>query len=180
MALLNHSCTPSAVVVFPSYHTPANPKPMRVVAIRPIAAGEEILTSYVDLGLPLRKRRAELRERYYFECDCALCMRRREEWVDPREAFKCVKKDCSGLVRMPGESCRSLAARLQLTPRLPDVELQTGDVEDGCSKCGSLRQTNVEQLKTTIASAEAELARAESQQYTGTALNSITTRRVAH
>ncbi|ORY73105.1 hypothetical protein BCR35DRAFT_307372 [Leucosporidium creatinivorum] len=151
VALINHACLPNAVVVFPSYHTSSNPQPMRVVAIRDIKPGEELLTSYVDLGLPLRRRKAQLRESYHFECTCALCFKRRAEWVDPREALKCRKEQCVGLLRMP------------------DVELQNGDVETACETCGGATSTNVEHLKATIATAESELAAAESLQYTDSA-----------
>lgn len=103
VALVNHSCTPNAVVVFPAYHTFSTPKPMRVVAIRDIKPGEELLTSYVDLGLPLRRRKAELRANYHFECSCSLCFKRKEDWIDPREALRCGKGKCGGLLRMLGQ-----------------------------------------------------------------------------
>jgi len=76
---------------------------MRVVAIRDIKPGEELLTSYVDLGLPLRRRKAELRANYHFECTCSLCFMEKEEWVDPSEALRCGKGKCTGLLRMPGK-----------------------------------------------------------------------------
>ncbi|KLT44665.1 SET domain-containing protein [Cutaneotrichosporon oleaginosum] len=77
VALCNHSCWPNAVVVFPSG------REMCVVAIRDIAPGEEILTAYIDVSLPLAERQADLQSRYGFTCDCALCAKG-ENWADPR------------------------------------------------------------------------------------------------
>ncbi|GAA6049194.1 hypothetical protein JCM3770_003304 [Rhodotorula araucariae] len=99
-ALFNHSCAPNAVVVFPSFPTLASPRHMHVVAIRPIAAGEEVLTSYVDLALPRDRRRRDLSERYKFDCECVAC---EADGVDPREALSCpnAKEGCEGLIQLP-------------------------------------------------------------------------------
>lgn len=99
VALINHSCSPNAVVVFPSFADSSNRKPMRVVAICNIEPGEELLTSYVDLGLPKHLRQAELKERYFFDCSCSLCSE--SGGIDPRQAFMCRSKSCSGQLPMP-------------------------------------------------------------------------------
>lgn len=75
---------------------------MRVVAIRPIAPGEEVLTSYIDLTLPSRIRQRELKTRYLFDCVCTLCSRPRNDWIDPRESLDCPRR-CGGRAWMPGE-----------------------------------------------------------------------------
>ncbi|ORX40489.1 hypothetical protein BD324DRAFT_677953 [Kockovaella imperatae] len=96
VALCNHSCEPNAVVVFPH-----GGRDMDIVAIRQIATGEEILTSYIDISLPLAERQADLKERYGFICDCELCQRSREtSWVDPRW---CVYDSSGGLKSFEGE-----------------------------------------------------------------------------
>lgn len=82
VALFNHSCWPNAAVVFPS-GTKAG---MHVVALRPIGADEEVVTSYVDISLPAALRRQALERQYYFECACELCSRGPEAGRDPREA----------------------------------------------------------------------------------------------
>ncbi|KWU44592.1 hypothetical protein RHOSPDRAFT_33920 [Rhodotorula sp. JG-1b] len=67
-ALINHSCVPNAVVVFPSFpkSTPSSSTSihMAVVALRDLERGEEVVTSYVDLSLPCEERQKELQERY--------------------------------------------------------------------------------------------------------------------
>ena len=119
-ALINHSCSPNAVVVFPSRPSANSPPSysadcdisstrqfMQVLAIRPIAPGEEILTSYIDLSLPRRMRVADLKERYYFDCDCAACEEgriRSATVVDPRESLQCQVGGCQGVAWLPGES----------------------------------------------------------------------------
>jgi hypothetical protein len=44
-----------------------------MVALRPIAAGEELLQSYVDEGLPFQERQLALQE-YGFTCQCPRCL----------------------------------------------------------------------------------------------------------
>ena len=94
-ALLNHSCTPNTVVVFSSATEHAR-CPMEVVALRDLAEGEPIYTSYVDLAAPLPVRQQTLQERYYFTCKCRLCTR--GHWVDPRTARWCARPGCHGWV----------------------------------------------------------------------------------
>lgn len=122
VALANHSCAPNAVVVFPN--GPLKPDGMHIVAIADIAPGEEVLTAYVDIANPRRIRQMELKERYFFDCQCALCERPKQEptWIDPREALQCKRpsdtKQCDGLTPLP--------ANLE-TDELQKVK---------CSKCG--------------------------------------------
>ncbi|KDE06515.1 hypothetical protein MVLG_03166 [Microbotryum lychnidis-dioicae p1A1 Lamole] len=100
VALFNHSCQANAVIVFPSVPSPSkNPAYMRVVAIRPIKEGEEVVTSYVDPLLTRGRRRKELRERYGFECCCAVC---EKVGVDKRERVFCKNgaKGCEGEIKL--------------------------------------------------------------------------------
>lgn len=96
----NHSCKPNAVIVWPQ-GPGGSAAPLHVVAIKDIAPGEEIVTSYVDLSDPPRVRIKTLKERYFFDCDCALCTKGKKK-LDPREVLWCGKK-CGGWVKMPGE-----------------------------------------------------------------------------
>ncbi|KAJ3823176.1 hypothetical protein F5880DRAFT_1482708 [Lentinula raphanica] len=103
VALINHSCDPNAVVVFPRvFSDPKNNEPlMHVVAIRDIQPEEDlfILTSYIDATLPTRLRQQSLNETYNFECRCGLCSM---VGVDPRMALNC-PKNCGGLCPLPIE-----------------------------------------------------------------------------
>lgn len=65
-ALMNHSCDYNSVVGFDGDQ-------LFVKAIRPIQKDEQIFISYVDTTSPYERRRAELRERYYFDCRCSKC-----------------------------------------------------------------------------------------------------------
>jgi hypothetical protein len=79
--MANHSCEPNAVVVFPN-----GGRSMELIAIRDMEPNEEvsrccestdmqILTSYIDVSLPVEKRRSELEATYRFKCECSLCIR---------------------------------------------------------------------------------------------------------
>ncbi|EIW77268.1 SET domain-containing protein [Coniophora puteana RWD-64-598 SS2] len=101
IALINHSCDPNAVVVFPrssTASTPAKLEPqMQVVAIKDIEPDTEILTSYIDTTLPQPIRQSALKETYCFTCACTLCARPQDATtIDPRSAVWCAQR-CGGV-----------------------------------------------------------------------------------
>ncbi|GAA5919477.1 hypothetical protein JCM1841_002222 [Sporobolomyces salmonicolor] len=142
-ALFNHSCSPNAVVVFPSFPSSSWPKHMRVVTLKPISPGEEVLTSYVDIALPRELRRKELKDRYKFDCDCVECTGKvREGKVDPREALSCPTAGCEGLIARPGSSAH---------------------VDAACSACGAA--TTLQDSSAALQAAKVALGDAEKAQY---------------
>ena len=65
-ALLNHSCTPNAHIVFDG----------RCLSLRSLAnipSDSEVTLSYIDTTNSAAKRRAELESRYFFTCKCSVC-----------------------------------------------------------------------------------------------------------
>ncbi|RYO84849.1 hypothetical protein DL766_001527 [Monosporascus sp. MC13-8B] len=62
----NHSCEPNATLVF-------NQPQTLLRALKHIKKGEEILMRYVEETNPFSVRQAELRENYYFSCQCPKC-----------------------------------------------------------------------------------------------------------
>ncbi|KAF7349427.1 Histone-lysine N-methyltransferase ASHR1 [Mycena sanguinolenta] len=123
VALINHSCDPNAVVVFPRSRPKMEEPLMQVIALRDIAPGEEILTAYVDTTLPKAQRQASLRETYLFSCACTLCTSTLD--VDPRESVWC-PKSCGGLCPTPIEDnplsrCAKCRAVLQKTDEVLDA-----------------------------------------------------------
>jgi hypothetical protein len=65
--LINHSCAPNAVASFTG-------KKLVIRAVRPIKKGEEIYISYLDIFYYSKKdRREELKNIYFFDCNCWLC-----------------------------------------------------------------------------------------------------------
>ncbi|WVF67350.1 hypothetical protein IAT40_002105 [Kwoniella sp. CBS 6097] len=139
VALANHSCDPNAVVVFPK-----GGRTMEVVAIRDIAAGEEILTSYIDVTTPYISRRTELSDRYLFKCDCALCHRSvNADWVDPRW---CVRHVGCRKARSPGG--------VEGKGNIPSFQSDTGKNGTKCDQCGESFQVDVSTLSRVIEQAE--------------------------
>ncbi|KAJ7152676.1 hypothetical protein C8R43DRAFT_476122 [Mycena crocata] len=124
VALINHSCDPNAVVVFPrTLSNPAQEPLMQVVALREISADEEILTAYVDTTLPRVIRQASLNETYLFSCACNLCASLAN--VDPRESVWC-PKGCGGMCPTPTEEnslsrCSKCRAAVQKTDEVLDA-----------------------------------------------------------
>ncbi len=62
----NHSCDPNASLVF-------NQPRHEIRALRKIKAGEEILINYIEVTNPFSVRQAELKQNYFFTCQCTKC-----------------------------------------------------------------------------------------------------------
>ncbi|KIY43557.1 SET domain-containing protein [Fistulina hepatica ATCC 64428] len=102
VALINHSCDPNAVVVWPSSSNDRDRPLMHVVALKPVSPGEEILTSYIDVTVPTALRRKSLQSTYHFTCDCPLCSADTASKCDPRESISC-PKSCGGRCNIPSD-----------------------------------------------------------------------------
>mmetsp|Transcript_23989 Transcript_23989/g.33634 ORF Transcript_23989/g.33634 Transcript_23989/m.33634 type:complete len:182 (+) Transcript_23989:138-683(+) len=72
---LNHSCLPNAEVV--GGLVDRNDATIKVVALKPIRKGEEVLISYIENPeLKSRdERRKELKGCYLFDCNCQACQK---------------------------------------------------------------------------------------------------------
>jgi hypothetical protein len=66
LAKINHSCRPNTYVRF-------FPGCVKVLPLEDIKEGEEITISYIEINNPLRLRQKELKERYFFTCQCTRC-----------------------------------------------------------------------------------------------------------
>ncbi|CCM00807.1 uncharacterized protein FIBRA_02849 [Fibroporia radiculosa] len=88
VALVNHSCDPNVVIVFPRNPSTSHAEEpmMTVVAIKPILPGEEILSAYVDVTQPRELRQKELKETYNFTCQQALDKATVLQYEDPVKA----------------------------------------------------------------------------------------------
>ncbi|KAL0571883.1 hypothetical protein V5O48_010073 [Marasmius crinis-equi] len=146
-ALLNHSCNPNVVVVFPGADSSSKKgQPLlEVVALRDISPGEQLLTAYVDTTLPATLRQKALKETYSFTCHCNLCDRKQD--VDPRESLWCPKK-CGG------------------TCSLPDIESEGTDLATLCTACKSpVPVSNLEEVLDAVRIGSEGLEKAEKLQY---------------
>ncbi|KAJ3330429.1 hypothetical protein HDU76_005717 [Blyttiomyces sp. JEL0837] len=90
-SMLNHSCCPNCAIIF--YGADAHLRPMR-----DIAAGEELTISYIEIAEPRHKRRKELKERYFFDCECSACKQ------EPEPIARCLQKGCDGKVVYESET----------------------------------------------------------------------------
>ena len=76
-ALLNHSCAPNCVVTFDLAAAAGGgtgmPPVLSLRTVRPVAAGEELMHSYVAIGQPAAQRRAALFASHRFFCRCDRC-----------------------------------------------------------------------------------------------------------
>ncbi|XP_048213469.1 histone-lysine N-methyltransferase SMYD3 [Perognathus longimembris pacificus] len=95
MSLLNHSCDPNCSIVFNGPH-------LLLRAVRDIKAGEELTICYLDVLMTSEERREQLRDQYYFECDCIRCQTKDKDadmltgdehvWKEVRESLKKIEE----------------------------------------------------------------------------------------
>lgn len=62
-SLMNHSCNPTAFVVFEG-------SSLCVRSMRKLLAGEEVTQCYIDVGMDVLVRRQMLKSEYFFDCCC--------------------------------------------------------------------------------------------------------------
>ena len=66
-AQVDHSCAPSCTVVFRGQE-------LSVMAEREMGAGEAATISYVNTMLDTNTRQTQLRQHWFFQCGCDLCV----------------------------------------------------------------------------------------------------------
>ena len=67
-SILDHSCSPNAVVTFDGIELR-----VQVTEDLPVLDWDSLRISYIDLFNSNADRLKELKERYYFDCDCPRC-----------------------------------------------------------------------------------------------------------
>jgi|APGre2960657444_1045066.scaffolds.fasta_scaffold00441_5 SET and MYND domain-containing protein len=133
VATANHDCAPSACLTFRGATT-------QLRSVRSLSAGEEVTLSYIDLCACASERRAELREGYFFECQCARC------------AAAFAPGGCEEDRAMGGCGCASCGAA-------------TAPLATVCGACGAQvapQPADVRRARTDAAEAIAEARRARS------------------
>jgi SET and MYND domain-containing protein len=66
LALANHSCSPTAVVVFDG-------RSVALRALDSIKKGEQVFISYITATEDRISRQSDLKQRYFFDCQCEKC-----------------------------------------------------------------------------------------------------------
>ncbi|PVG02272.1 SET domain-containing protein [Serendipita vermifera] len=138
-ALINHSCRPNAVVVFPRSKS-GEPPLLQVIAIRLIKSGEEVVAAYVDITVPKALRQESLQKTYSFTCQCEECTNK--DTIDPRSSRFCPQ--CKeGIVTLPAQGkpseCPKCKAQVKYSSDLDD-KIQVAN--EGLEKTESLQWTD--------------------------------------
>ncbi|KAL3664945.1 hypothetical protein V7S43_010121 [Phytophthora oleae] len=89
-ALFNHDCDPNCVVSFKG-------REMQVHVVKDVQEGQELTVSYVELLQSTTSRRSELKESYFFDCECARCQaalsqETTDDWY--LDGLVCSNKEC--------------------------------------------------------------------------------------
>ena len=99
-SMFNHSCHPNAVVSF------GPGRRLRVRAIAPIAEGEEVCIAYTELYATAAARRAALRSKKAFVCECRRCVDPEWQRADlPLSGWACVAAKPAGRGGKAGVGC---------------------------------------------------------------------------
>jgi SET and MYND domain-containing protein len=69
IALMNHSCDPNT-----EWRFTGGSASIEMIALKPIAVGEELRISYIDQTLSYEERQSKLQELYGFKCECPKCI----------------------------------------------------------------------------------------------------------
>ncbi|KDQ60288.1 hypothetical protein JAAARDRAFT_191683 [Jaapia argillacea MUCL 33604] len=148
IALINHSCDPNTVIVFPhAADVPSKDEPlMQAVAIKDISPGEEVTASYIDTTLHRLGRLQMLKESYNFDCQCSLCSD--TTGLDPRESMWC-PKSCGGMCPVPTEEnplarCVKCKAAVSSTDAVLDA-LRVG--QEALDKAASVQFADIDKAK---------------------------------
>ncbi|CAI5719262.1 unnamed protein product [Hyaloperonospora brassicae] len=122
-ALLNHDCDPNSIVSFKGHE-------MVVHVVKDVAVGQELTVSYVELLQSTQARRRELKESYFFDCQCARCQAALAEEKEGE-----AKDDwyLDGLVcnRRNGETCGGVVVLEKAMDRIDGTAV--------CRVCGTAR-----------------------------------------
>jgi tetratricopeptide (TPR) repeat protein len=73
-SFLNHGCTPNAVW---KINADTAGDTLKLVALRPISANEEVLVSYTNVNMDCDTRQKDLQLRYGFTCQCTKCQQQK-------------------------------------------------------------------------------------------------------
>ncbi|KAG3173543.1 hypothetical protein PI124_g1302 [Phytophthora idaei] len=89
-ALFNHDCDPNCVVSFKG-------REMKVHVVKDVEVGQELTVSYIELLQSTEKRRMELKDSYFFDCQCTRCLAAMKEettndWY--LDGLECSNKEC--------------------------------------------------------------------------------------
>ncbi|KAI0462218.1 hypothetical protein LJB42_004306 [Komagataella kurtzmanii] len=117
-ALINHSCEPNILVIF------QNGK-LSLKSILDIKPGAELTTNYEFTNLPTALRKLNLRSRFFFDCQCPLCL----SPMDRMLAVQCA-------------SCGTIAGSFDFTEKIGSrnqLKMVDGFKREGraCLKCSS-------------------------------------------
>ncbi|ESQ50674.1 hypothetical protein EUTSA_v10022664mg [Eutrema salsugineum] len=126
VSIINHSCSPNAILVFEEQ--------MAVVrAMENISKDSEVTISYIETAGSTLTRQKSLKEQYLFHCECAGCSNIGKphdiEESAILEGYRCANETCTGfLLRDPDEK-GFVCQKCKLLRSKEEVKKLAGDVK---------------------------------------------------
>ncbi|XP_050215196.1 histone-lysine N-methyltransferase ASHR1 isoform X2 [Mercurialis annua] len=141
VSIINHSCLPSAVLVFEG-------RLAVVRAVQHIPKGSEVLISYIETAGSTMERRKALKQQYFFTCACPRCSKMGQE-DDIRESailegYRCKDNRCNGFVLRDSDDRGFVCQQCGLLRNKEEVKKLAAEIittSDRASKCTSSRDT---------------------------------------
>ncbi|WCJ44594.1 Histone-lysine N-methyltransferase ASHR1 [Euphorbia peplus] len=137
ISIINHSCSPNAVLVFEG-------RVAVVRAVQHIPKGAEVFISYIETAGSTMTRQRTLEQQYFFTCSCPRCskMGKRYDIQESAtlEGYSCVDDECNGfLLRDSGDQgfvcqhCGRLRSKEELKKLAAEIRATSAKTSESMS-----------------------------------------------
>ncbi|MCL7044521.1 hypothetical protein MKW94_030066 [Papaver nudicaule] len=157
ISIINHSCSPNAILVFERQRAV-------IRAVEVIPQGTEVFISYIETAESTTTRQKALKEQYFFTCSCPSC--RKGIYMEVQESailegYRCKADKCTGfLLRDPDDEgfvCQTCGL-VRSKEEILNISTDVKQMEDKASKFlssgnyleASVMYRNVEQLQLKL------------------------------
>ncbi|KAI3951624.1 hypothetical protein MKW92_051564 [Papaver armeniacum] len=157
ISIINHSCSPNAVLVFEGRRAV-------VRAVELIPQGTEVFISYVETAESTATRQKALKEQYFFTCSCPCC--RKGVYLEVQESailegYRCKADKCNGFLLRDSDdkgfvcqTCGLVRSKEEILKISTDVKQMEDQASQFLSSGNYLEATvvyrNIEQLQLRL------------------------------
>uniref|UniRef100_A0A2P2KVV5 Histone-lysine N-methyltransferase ASHR1 n=1 Tax=Rhizophora mucronata TaxID=61149 RepID=A0A2P2KVV5_RHIMU len=126
VSIINHSCSPNAVLVFEG-------RSAVVRAVQNIPTGAEVLITYIETAGSTVTRQKTLKEQYFFTCKCPRCIKAgHPEDVEESailEGYRCKDDRCNGFLMRDSDETGFICQRCGLLRTKEEVKKIANEIK---------------------------------------------------
>lgn len=135
VSMINHSCSPNAVLIFEG-------KLAVIRAVQQIPKNTEVLISYIDTAGSTMTRQKTLKEQYFFTCSCTRCIKL-GQFEDIQESatlegYRCKNNACLGFLLRDSEDKEFICQLCGLTRNKEEIREIASEVKLLSDKASNL------------------------------------------